>query len=175
MTTNTDTRLSDRMVATDASFAPLALRIAAGIIFTAHGTQKLFGWFGGYGLEGTAKWMDSIGLSPGLLMTLLAGGAEFVGGLALLIGLLVRPFAATLAFAMAVAVFSVHIGNGLFMSKNGYEFGLALFAISVSLLISGAGRWSVDAAIADRGTVSRPVFPIPGRRWTSTATTRSMR
>ena len=61
----------------------------------------------------------------------------------LLIGLLVRPAAATLAFAMAVAIFSVHIGNGLFMAKNGYEFGLALFAIAVSLLISGAvvGGW----------------------------------
>ena len=150
------TKLIDRIVATDASWAPLALRIPAGNIFAAHGAQKLFGWFGGDGLEGTAKWMDSIGLSPGLPLTLLAGGAEFFGGIALLIGLLVRPAAATLAFAMAVAIFSVHIGNGLFMATNGYEFGLALFAISGSLLISGAGRWSMDALITHRATTGEP-------------------
>ena len=140
-------QLTERALATDTSWAPLALRLPAGIIFAAHGAQKLFGWFGGYGLEGTGKWMDSIGLSPGLLMTALAGGAEFFGGLALLVGLLVRPAAAVLAFAMAVAIFGVHIGNGLFMAKNGYEFALALLAVAVSLAISGAGRWSVDGAL----------------------------
>src|SRR2546423_3763298 len=133
----------------------LVLRVVIGLIFAAHGAQKLFGWFGGYGLAGTAKWMESIGLAPAVLMTLLAGGAEFFGGLALITGLLVRPFAATLAFAMAVAIFSVHIGNGLFMAKNGYEFGLALLAIAVSLTVSGAGRWSFDRAIANRALPSR--------------------
>ena len=116
----------------------------------AHGAQKLFGAFGGYGLEGTGQFMASIGLTPGYLMALLAGSAEFFGGLALLFGVLVRPAAAALAFAMGVAIFSVHIGNGLFMDKNGYEFGLALLAASVSLLISGGGRLSVDAALAER-------------------------
>ena len=148
------TKLIGRVLATDAGyrgFAPLALRIAAGIIFAAHGAQKLFGWFGGYGIDGTAKWMDSIGLSPGVLMTLLAGGAEFFGGIALLIGLLVRPAALVLAFAMAVATLAVHAGNGLFVTNNGYEFSLALFAIAVSLLVSGAGRWSVDALLARSG------------------------
>lgn len=94
--------------------------------------------------------MDSIGLSPGYLMALLAGGAEFFGGLTLIIGLLVRPASAVLAFAMLIAIFSVHIGNGLFMSNNGYEFGLALLAVSVSLVFSGAGRASIDRAIAAR-------------------------
>jgi putative oxidoreductase len=117
----------------------------------AHGAQKLFGWFGGYGLEGTGQWMASIGLAPGYLMALLAGSAEFFGGLALIIGLLVRPAAAVLAIAMLVAIFSVHVGNGLFMSKNGYEFGLALLAVSVSLLLSGAGRASIDAALSRGG------------------------
>lgn len=141
-------RLIQRLVTTNAGWGPLALRIPVGIIFAAHGAQKLFGWFGGYGLEGTGQWMASIGLNPGYLMALLAGSAEFFGGLALLIGLLVRPAGAVLAFAMLVAIFSVHIGNGLFMSNNGYEFALALLAVAVSLMISGAGRASLDAALS---------------------------
>lgn len=141
-------RLIQRLVTTNAGWGPLALRIPVGIIFAAHGAQKLFGWFGGYGLEGTGQWMASIGLNPGYLMALLAGSAEFFGGLALLIGLLVRPAGAVLAFAMLIAIFSVHIGNGLFMSNNGFEFGLALLAVAVSLMISGAGRASLDAALS---------------------------
>jgi putative oxidoreductase len=137
-----------RLVATDAGWGTLALRIPAGIIFAAHGAQKLFGWFGGYGLEGTGQWMDAIGLAPGYLMALMAGSAEFFGGLALVLGLFVRPAAAALAFAMLVAIFSVHIDKGLFVAKNGYEFGLALFAIALSLVVTGAGRGSVDQALA---------------------------
>ncbi len=143
-----NTRLINRLVATDSGWSALALRIPVGIIFAAHGAQKLFGWFGGYGLEGTGQWLDSIGLAPGYLMALLAGGAEFFGGLALIIGLLVRPAAAALVFAMLVAIFSVHIDKGLFMSNNGYEFALALLAASLSLTFSGAGRASVDAVLA---------------------------
>ncbi|OJT00984.1 DoxX family protein [Marinobacter nauticus] len=142
--------LINKLLDTNAGWGALALRIPVGIIFAAHGAQKLFGWFGGYGLEGTGQWMDSIGLSPGYLMALLAGGAEFFGGLALIIGLLVRPASAALAFAMVIAIFSVHIQNGLFMSNNGYEFGLALLAASVSLMFSGAGRASVDRLVAAR-------------------------
>jgi putative oxidoreductase len=143
-------RLLDRVLATDAGLGPLALRIPVGIIFMAHGAQKLFGAFGGYGLEGTGQFMASLGFTPGYLTALLAGSAEFFGGLALLLGLLVRPAAAALAFAMLVAIFSVHIDKGLFVDKNGYEFALALLAASVSLLISGAGRASVDATLAAR-------------------------
>jgi putative oxidoreductase len=88
--------------------------------------------------------MGSIGLSPGYAMALLAGSAEFFGGLALVLGLLVRPAAVVLAFTMLVAVFSVHVKNGLFMANNGYEFGLALLVVTLSLAISGAGRASVD-------------------------------
>lgn len=138
----------NKLLSTNAGWGALALRIPVGIIFVAHGAQKLFGWFGGYGLEGTGQWMDSIGLGPGIVMALLAGAAEFFGGLALIVGLLVRPAAAVLAFAMLIAIFSVHIGNGLFMSNNGYEFGLTLLAVSVSLLFSGAGRASVDRLLA---------------------------
>ncbi len=136
--------LITRLLNTENSLAGLALRLPIGITFIAHGAQKLFGAFGGYGLEGTGQWMASIGLEPGYLMALMAGSAEFFGGIALLIGLLVRPAAAMLAITMLVAIFSVHIGNGLFMSNNGYEFGLALLSVTVALVISGAGAFSLD-------------------------------
>ena len=139
-----------KLTTTQAGWSALALRLPIGIIFAAHGAQKLFGWFGGYGLEGTAGWMDSIGLSPGMLMALLAGAAEYFGGLALIVGLLTRPAAAALAAAMLVAIFAVHFENGLFMANNGYEFGLALLAASVSLLFSGAGKLSVDELLAGK-------------------------
>ncbi len=122
----------------------LALRLAAGVIFTAHGAQKLFAWFGGYGLEGTAGWMASIGLEPGYLLALMAGSAEFFGGLFLILGLLVRPAGAVLALTMMVAIVSVHLEHGLFMSNNGYEFALSLLAISVGLAFRGAGSISLD-------------------------------
>jgi putative oxidoreductase len=139
-----------KIITTNNSFSALALRLPLGIIFTAHGSQKLFGWFGGYGLEGTGQWMASIGLEPGVLMAALSGSAEFFGGLFLIFGLLTRPTALVLAVTMLVAIFTVHINNGLFMSNNGYEFGLALLAGAVSLLISGGGRASVDSLIATK-------------------------
>ena len=136
--------LINKITATDNGLNALPLRVGAGVIFAAHGAQKLFGWFGGYGLEGTAGWMESIGLAPGVLMAAMAGGAEFFGGLLLIVGLLVRPAAFMLAITMLVAIGTVHLQNGLFMSSNGYEFGLALLAISVALLVSGAGSISAD-------------------------------
>ncbi|WP_017446871.1 DoxX family protein [Gayadomonas joobiniege] len=126
----------------------LPLRLVGGTIFAAHGAQKLFAWFGGYGLEGTGQFMESLGLSPGYLMAMLAGSAEFFGGLLLILGLLTRPAALALAVTMIVAIFSVHFENGLFMSNNGYEFALALFSITVALLIQGGGRYSLDRFIA---------------------------
>ncbi len=147
---NNTSTLLQRLLATDGNWAPLALRVPAGIIFAAHGAQKLFGWFGGYGLEGTGQWMASIGLAPGYLMALLAGSAEFFGGLALIAGLLVRPAAAALAVSMLVAIFAVHIDKGLFVAKNGYEFALALLGVSVALAIGGAGAASVDRTLAQR-------------------------
>lgn len=136
------------LLTSHASFAPLALRLPLGVILIAHGAQKLFGWFGGYGLEGTGKWMASIGLEPGVLMALMAGSAEFFGGVFLLIGLLTRPAAAVTAITMLVAIVTVHWDNGLFLSNNGYEFGLALLAAAVSLLFSGAGNLSVDQKLS---------------------------
>lgn len=136
------------LVSTQAGYGLTLLRVVAGLTFVAHGSQKLFGWFGGYGLAGVAQWMESIGLAPGYLLALLAGSAEFFGGLALIIGLLVRPAAAVLVVTMLVAIFSVHLGNGFFISNNGYEYALALLAISLTLLIEGAGKFSLDKRIA---------------------------
>ncbi len=130
------------------TFSPLALRIVAGIIFAAYGAQKLFGLFGGYGLQATGQWMESIGLAPGYLMALAAGSAEFFGGLFLIAGLLTRPTAVVLAITMLVAIITVHLPNGLFMADNGYAFGLSLMAISISLAVSGAGKVSIDNVIS---------------------------
>lgn len=135
---------------TESGFGALALRVPVGIIFMAHGAQKLFGSFGGYGLEGTGQWMASIGLEPGYLMALLAGAGEFFGGLFILLGLLTRPSAVVLALTMVVAIFAVHFQNGFFMSNGGYEFALALLAASASLVFSGAGKASIDELIANK-------------------------
>ncbi|WP_448566114.1 DoxX family protein [Thalassotalea ganghwensis] len=143
-----NTSMIKNILKTDNNFSGLSLRLVAGVIFTAHGAQKLFAWFGGYGLEGTGQWMESIGLAPGFLMALLAGSAEFFGGILLLLGLLTRPAALVLAGTMVVAILSVHIQNGLFMSNNGYEFGLALLAMSIALVFQGGGRFSFDSVIA---------------------------
>ncbi|MGJ7518599.1 DoxX family protein [Pseudomonas baetica] len=140
--------LINKVLSTRAGYGLTVLRIIVGIIFAAHGSQKLFGAFGGYGLAGTAQYMESIGLAPGYLMATLAGGTEFFAGLALIIGLLVRPAALGLTFLSLVAIFSVHISNGLFMANNGYEFALALLGGSIAVLIEGAGKLSADRAIA---------------------------
>lgn len=138
--------LLQKFTSTDSSgWGAFFLRVPVGIIFAAHGAQKLFGWFGGYGLEGTGGFFDSIGLSPGYWMALLAGAAEFFGGIALIIGLLTRPAAAVLAVTMVVAIVTVHLDNGLFMSNNGYEFGLSLLAASLALMFTGPGKAGLDA------------------------------
>ncbi len=140
--------LIQRLLATGNGSAALVLRVPVGIIFAAHGAQKLFGWFGGHGLEGTGQFFASIGLAPGYLMALLAGAAEFFGGLALIVGLLVRPAGAALAVAMLVAIVSAHGGKGFFLASGGLEYALALLAAALSLAFSGAGRCSLDRAFA---------------------------
>jgi putative oxidoreductase len=140
-------QITNSITKTEQSHSALPLRLIAGIIFTAHGAQKLFAWFGGYGLEGTGQWMDSIGLVPGYLLALMAGSAEFFGGLLLIAGFLTRPASLALAITMIVAIYSVHIDNGLFMTNNGYEFGLSLIAITIALLVQGGGKYSIDASV----------------------------
>lgn len=138
------------LLSSQPTYATLSLRVFGGLIFAAHGAQKLFAWFGGYGLEGTGQWMDSIGLSPGYLMALAAGSAEFFGGILLILGLLTRPAALVLSFTMLVAIFAVHFENGLFLSNNGYEFGLALLALSSALVFQGAGKFALDNSLSNK-------------------------
>ena len=112
-----------------------------------HGAQKLFGWFGGYGLAGTGQFFaESLGLKPGVLMAALAGGGEFFGGLLVLIGLMTRPGAALIGITMVVAIVKVH--NSAFFLPAGMEYVLALLAMSVALVITGGGKLSVDAALS---------------------------
>lgn len=144
------TTFAQTLLHSRAGMAALILRVPVGLILAAHGAQKLFGWFGGYGLEGTGQWLASIGLAPGTLMALLAGGAEFFGGLALVLGLLTRPAALVSAFTMLVAIFAVHIGNGLFMSNNGYEYALTLFTATAALTLQGGGRLALDNLLLER-------------------------
>lgn len=143
-------RFLNRVLESESQLGSVLLRVPLGIIFAAHGAQKLFGAFGGHGLQGTGAWMASQGLEPGWLMALMAGSAEFFGGLAILLGFLTRPASLVLAFTMVVAIFSVHIENGLFLSNNGYEFGLALLSGALALVALGGGRFSVDRMLARR-------------------------
>lgn len=137
-------RLVNKLLTTNAGWAGFILRVPVGITFAAHGAQKLFAWFGGYGLAGTGQWLDSIGLGPGYLMALLVGSAEFFGGLALVLGVLTRPAALVNAFAMLVAIVSVHWSGGFFLSNNGYEYALILAAASSAIMLQGAGKYSLD-------------------------------
>ena len=123
-------------------------RAAVGLLLMPHGAQKLFGWFGGYGLEGTAGFFaGNLGLEPGLFWAALVGGVEFFGGLFLAIGFLTRPAAAAIAILMAVAVFRVHIGNGFFWSDGGYEYPLMWGLLALGYMLRGGGATSIDGRI----------------------------
>jgi putative oxidoreductase len=125
-------------------WATIPLRIALGIIFMAHGGQKLFGWLGGHGLSGTAAFFAAkLGLAPGLLWATLAGIGEFGGGVLVLLGLFTRFGALMIAIAMGVAIAKVHWGS--FFLPRGIEFTFALLAGAVALLIAGGGKFSLDA------------------------------
>lgn len=129
---------------TSHTFAPLPLRLGVGIVMAAHGAQKLFGWFGGYGLEGTGQFFaENLGLKPGVLMAAMAGGTEFLGGILLILGLCTRLSGAALAGTMAVAIVTAH-PDAFFASNNGMEYPLTLLLASLSLAISGGGAFSLD-------------------------------
>ena len=132
------------------AWAPLAIRVALGVIFIAHGGQKLFGLWGGVGLQATFDAFESnMGIPPWI--TLMAVLAEFFGGLAVLIGLLTRLASLSLGIVMLVAIFAAHLQHGFFMNWNlvrgvghGIEFNLALLCMSMGLMLSGPGQFSLD-------------------------------
>jgi putative oxidoreductase len=133
----------------------LILRLAVGLTMVAHGAQKLFGWFGGYGLAGTGGFMEQLGFVPGRRHALFAGLAELGGGVLLALGLL-TPLAATLIISvMFVAVATVHVKHGFFAHQQGYEYNLILAVVALSVAIIGPGALSIDAALGlqDAGPV----------------------
>ncbi|MDQ0877971.1 putative oxidoreductase [Paenibacillus sp. V4I3] len=123
----------------------LIIRLVIGLSFAAHGSQKVFGWFGGYGPKGTGGFFDSIGIKPGVLMAVLAGLAEIVGGLLFAAGLWTPFGAALIALIMLGAIIKVHGKNGYWVTSNGYEYNLTLLAIAVGVALIGAGEFSLDA------------------------------
>ena len=126
----------------------LALRVIVGLLFAGHGAQKLFGVFGGGGLEGTAAMFDKLSLRPASLQARAAGTAEFMGGLLLAVGLL-TPFAAAILIAvMTTAVITVHAPNGIWNTNKGYEYNLVLATVAFALSAIGSGAWSLDNALS---------------------------
>lgn len=134
-------------------WAALPLRITVGIIFIAHGSQKLFGLFGGYGLNATANFFEqNIGFAPGILWAGLAGFGELIGGILLVLGLFTRWGALLISIIMAVAILKVHLQNGLFADKGGFEYPLTLLAAALSLILSGPQSGSIDLRIRNNKT-----------------------
>lgn len=126
------------------------LRTPLGLIFFAHGAQKLFAWFNGAGLEATAQWMAGHLGGDGMTWALAAGGIEFVGGFLLMTGFLVRPAAFFLMVVMMVAIRVVHWEHGLFLENGGSEFALSLLAGAAALMFGGGGQYSIDRLIAHK-------------------------
>jgi putative oxidoreductase len=124
-----------------------ALRAAVGATFVAHGTQKLFGWFDGPGLDGMAHGLESMGIRPGKRNAVIAGVSETAGGAMLATGFLTPVGAAAAIGVMDQAVRSVHLSKGFFNTEGGYEFNLALGAAAFALADTGPGAWSVDRAL----------------------------
>src|SRR5687768_7066443 len=107
------------------------VRVLVGALFIGHGAQKLFGWFGGYGLTGTGQWMASMGMRPGGFWAAMAGLGELVGGLSLALGFFTPVGAAMIVAVMVMAIMQVHGSKGLWNASGGYEYNLVLIAIAV--------------------------------------------
>ena len=142
-----------RIISTDDSIATAILRFALGVVFFAHGAQKMLGWFGGFGFTGTMGFFTATMHIPAPL-AFLAISAEFFGGLGLILGFLTRIAAFGIATNMVVAIATVHHAFGFFMNWNGdqkgegFEFHLLVLAITAFLMIRGSGALSVDRALS---------------------------
>ncbi|MFE9168209.1 DoxX family protein [Streptomyces kebangsaanensis] len=142
----------------------LLLRLGTGGVLAAHGAQKLLGWFGGGGIEGTGKFMESVGYRPGKASAMAAGLAEAGGGLLLAMGLATPAAGATAAGAMAGAA-ALHAPNGFFAQEGGYEYAASLGLTSASLAVTGPGRLSADHAFGhavNRGWMVPAAFATVG-------------
>ncbi len=124
------------------------VRAATGLILMPHGAQKLFGWFGGHGLEGTGGFFaQNLGLEPGVAWAALVGGTEFFGGLFLALGFLTRPAALGVTILMTVAILTVHLPNGFFWRQSGYEYPLLWGLVALAIAFKGGAEMSLDRAI----------------------------
>ena len=136
----------------------LALRLTAGGLLAGHGAQKLFGAFGGYGLEGTAGWLESLGLKPGKTWAYLAGSGEFGSGMLMALGLF-NPLGPISAFGpMAMAWITVHAGKPIWVTSGGAELPLTNLAVATALTLTGPGRYSLDEAFGIE--VPRPIIAL---------------
>jgi putative oxidoreductase len=125
----------------------LLLRLAVGGFFVGHGTQQLFGWFGGHGLEGTGQFFENLGLRPGKRHALAAGAAEAGGGALLALGAATPLAASVLTATMLTAINRVHLKKGPWLSDGGYEYNVVLIAAVLALAETGPGSPSVDSAL----------------------------
>jgi putative oxidoreductase len=135
----------------------LLARLVFGLVMAAHGSQKLFGWFGGYGISGTGGFLESLGWRPGRLFAALAGIAEFGSGLLVASGFLGPIGPALMLSVMIVATISVHWKNGLFAQNGGIEVPLLYSTTAIALALTGFGPFSLDAVL---GLTSGPVVTV---------------
>ena len=123
------------------------IRLIIGVLFIGHGAQKLFGWFGGHGLKGTAGWLESMNMKPAGLLAVMAGLSELVGGILFVLGLLTPLAGLLIAGTMVVAIAKVHGANGLWSTANGYEYNLTILAVAIGIALAGPGQFALDAII----------------------------
>ncbi|MEI8197147.1 MAG: DoxX family protein [Phycisphaerae bacterium] len=142
------------------SLGLLLLRLALGWIFLFHGSQKLFGAFGGPGIEGFAGYLKDLPLLPPVVWAYMAALGEFVGGLCVLLGLLTRLGAIPLIVTMLVAIATVHGPHGFSREHMGYEYNIALIGMAAALVLTGPGLVSLDALLFRRGLFARGPQPI---------------
>jgi len=140
---------------TDDGWTGLVLRLTLGLVMFPHGAQKLLGWYGGFGFDGTMGFFTQQMGMPWLVAFLVIIGESF-GSIALLAGFLTRFTAASFGVIMLGAITMVHLPHGFFMNWSGkqqgegYEYHLLVIGIALALLIAGAGRWSADRMIAEK-------------------------
>jgi len=125
----------------------LIARIILGLGMAAHGSQKLFGWFGGYGIKGTGGFFESVGFRPGTFFAASAGLGELVSGVLTLLGVGGPIGAAIIIMLMLVAIFAVHWGHGFFVNKNGSELPLLYISGALLLMFAGPGAYSIDSLL----------------------------
>jgi putative oxidoreductase len=125
----------------------LILRLVFGLLMAAHGAQKLFGWFGGHGLNGTGGFLETLGFRPGRLFAFVASSTEILSGLLVALGFLGPVGPALMVSVMIVAAITVHWKNGLFATKNGIELALLYTVAAVALALTGPGAYSLDALL----------------------------